>query len=98
MKKKGLIVATIVMVLVLAVSLTTATYAWFSTAAEAEVTEITVTVGQSPNLLVGVKSTQTDSIPSSYAEFRTGEMSIESGLWVGDSALGVAAINFNNLL
>ena len=98
MKKKGLIVATIVMVLVLAVSLTTATYAWFSTAAEAEVTEITVTVGQSPNLLVGVKSTQTDSVPSSYAEFRTGEMSIESGLWVGDSALGVAAINFSEFL
>ena len=30
MKKKGLIIATIVMVLVLAVSLTTATYAWFT--------------------------------------------------------------------
>ena len=35
MKKKGLIVATIVMVLVLAVSLTTATYAWFTASASA---------------------------------------------------------------
>ena len=42
MKKKGLIVATIVMVLVLAVSLTTATYAWFSSTAQATVENLAI--------------------------------------------------------
>lgn len=100
MKKKGLIVATIVMVLVLAVSLTTATYAWFSQAAEAAIETIDVTVGSSPELLVGVKTTATDSVPSSYAEFRTGAMTYddEHSHWNGSEALGVARIDFTTNL
>ena len=96
MKKKGLIVATIVMVLVLAVSLTTATYAWFTSAAEAEITDISVTVGESPNLLVGVRTTSGATAPKSYSEYKTGAMTFNttSKLWQGDSALGAGAINF----
>ena len=44
MKKRGLIVATIVMVLVLAVSLTTATYAWFTTSTSTSIDGFTLSV------------------------------------------------------
>ena len=56
MKKKGLIVATIVMVLVLAVSLTTATYAWFTVTdvTTIDAFEISVVAGNAVN--VGVKT------------------------------------------
>ena len=59
MKKKGLIVATIVMVLVLAVSLTTATYAWFTVSGAAEVETIGFKVGAASNLVIGVSKTNT---------------------------------------
>lgn len=59
MKKKGLIVATIVMVLVLAVSLTTATYAWFTVSGAAEVKTIGFQVGAASNLVIGVSKTNT---------------------------------------
>ena len=55
MKKKGLIVATIVMVLVLAVSLTTATYAWFTAANTTIVEGIDFSVGSTSDVLIGVK-------------------------------------------
>ena len=52
MKKKGLIVATIVMVLVLAVSLTTATYAWFTTSDSTSIEgfNLTVVAGNAMNI------------------------------------------------
>ena len=56
MKKKGLIVATIVMVLVLAVSLTTATYAWFTAANKTIIEAIDFAVGSSSDVLIGVKT------------------------------------------
>ncbi len=42
MKKKGLIISTVVMVVVLIASLTTATYAWFTSSATANISEMTV--------------------------------------------------------
>ena len=57
MKKKGLIVATIVMVLVLAVSLTTATYAWFTNEGAATVEAISFGVEAASDLVIGVSKT-----------------------------------------
>ena len=55
MKKKGLIVATIVMVLVLAVSLTTATYAWFTADAKTTIEAISFSVGTGSDVSIGLK-------------------------------------------
>ncbi len=54
MKKRGIIVATIVMVLVLAVSLTTATYAWFSDDAKATVDNLTIATTASTGVQIAV--------------------------------------------
>ena len=98
MKKKGLIVATIVMVLVLAVSLTTATYAWFTASAEAEIQTIALTVGESPNLLVGVKNKAIGSTTSAYADYSTGTMTHTGTVWSGDAGLGAGNIDFSEQL
>ena len=55
MKKKGLIIATIVMVLVLAVSLTTATYAWFTVANVTTIDGFNVSVVPGTDVNIGVK-------------------------------------------
>ena len=73
MKKKGLIIATIVMVLVLSVSLTTATYAWFSAEAQASVTDIPVSVGTSSNVVIGIKDSASHDY-SSPAYFVNGDI------------------------
>ena len=99
MKKKGLIVATIVMVLVLAVSLTTATYAWFSASVEAEVEELTLTVGQSPNLLIGVKSKAIGTETTGYPDYKAGTMTRSADTWLGSNALGTTdVIDFTETL
>ena len=98
MKKKGLIVATIVMVLVLAVSLTTATYAWFTASAEAEIETIALTVGESPNLLVGVKNKAIGATTSAYADYSTGTMTHNGTVWSGDAGLGAGDISFTEQL
>ncbi len=54
MKKKGIIVATIVMVLVLAVSLTTATYAWFNSQAQATVENLTIQTNAATGVQIAV--------------------------------------------
>ena len=56
MKKKGLIIATIVMVLVLAVSLTTATYAWFTVSDTTTISGFDVTVTSDRKVAIGVKT------------------------------------------
>ena len=66
MKKKGLIISTVVMVVVLIASLTTATYAWFSTQAQAEITNISVTTASTEGLQIGVITTKTDPYTSGY--------------------------------
>ena len=98
MKKRGLIVATIVMVLVLAVSLTTATYAWFTASAEAEIETIALTVGESPNLLVGVKNKAIGSTTAAYADYSTGTMTHSGTVWSGDAGLGAGNIDFSEQL
>ena len=84
MKKKGLIVATIVMVLVLAVSLTTATYAWFTAANTTIIEGIDFAVGSDSDVLIGVKQTysqqDTNKTDVSTDAFGTG-FTIEKFMW-----------------
>ena len=54
MKKKGLIIATIVMVLVLAVSLTTATYAWFTVSSNTVISGFEVSVESDRRVAIGL--------------------------------------------
>ena len=59
MKKKGLIISTVVMVVVLIASLTTATYAWFTAAGSATVNDIGFAVKSTSDLLIGLSKTNT---------------------------------------
>ncbi|MBQ9107545.1 MAG: hypothetical protein IJY49_01790 [Clostridia bacterium] len=96
MKKKGLIVATIVMVLVLAVSLTTATYAWFTVTdvTTIDAFEISVVAGNAVN--VGVKQNNTYAATVTANDFRNGAVTytpgnagtIGGGTWDGATGLG----------
>lgn len=52
--KKGLTIATVIMVLVLALSLTTATYAWFSANAQSKVADIGIGVTTNSKVMIGV--------------------------------------------
>ena len=55
MKKKGLIISTVVMVVVLIAALTTATYAWFTAADSVKVDSISLSVKSSAKVQVGVR-------------------------------------------
>ena len=68
MKKKGLIISTVVMVVVLIASLTTATYAWFTASTAVQVNPITLNVKSNAVVNVGVKTTTglTDGTSNEY--------------------------------
>ena len=87
MKKKGLIVATIVMVLVLAVSLTTATYAWFTNTGSAEVTDIAFSVTAASDLVIGVKANNTYEASPLWSDFYSDgtEYNATNNTWIGDT-------------
>ena len=75
MKKKGLIVATIVMVLVLAVSLTTATYAWFTTSDSTSIEgfNLTVVAGNAMNIGLNKQGYTSYSAGATADNFVSGE-------------------------
>lgn len=83
MKKKGLIVATIVMVLVLAVSLTTATYAWFSSQASARVDDLQITTAAADGLQIAMTNT-----PQSTEGMVSGDLDYELNRWTGNDGWG----------
>ncbi len=87
MKKKGLIVATIVMVLVLAVSLSTATYAWFTNTGSANVDTIEFSVAAASDLVIGVSKTNKwveGQNWSAYTSDQT-EYTASSDTWTGST-------------
>ena len=93
MKKKGLIIATIVMVLVLAVSLTTATYAWFTTTASSSIQNITVSVAGGTDVLIGISNTGSKIASPTSDDFFSGTCSYagtgpSTGTWSGTQGLG----------
>ena len=58
MKKKGLIISTVVMVVVLIASLTTATYAWFTAVNSVQVSPINLVVKSNASVNVGVRHSE----------------------------------------
>ena len=96
MKKKGLIVATIVMVLVLAVSLTTATYAWFTNTAATSIDGFTLSVTANNVVNIGLNKqgyttysagASGDSFVSGTVNYKPGTSAqagtISAGYWEG---------------
>ena len=109
MKKKGLLIATIVMVLVLAVSLTTATYAWFTATSEVTVDTIQFNVNTAADLIIGLKDDNTVSTTSTAADYFSGTTTYtrgatfdKQGTWGGDynslgSNIDLNSLSFKNL-
>ena len=98
MKKKGLIISTVVMVVVLIASLTTATYAWFTADGVASVSEIGFKVAADSDLAIGVSATNTWVETPQWAGFYS-ESTVFSGptetskrgTWTGENnGLGLA--------
>ena len=90
MKKKGLIISTVVMVVVLIASLTTATYAWFTTASSTTITGFDLTVNASTAINIGLKKVCTyqsevtsDSFVSGSCKY-SGTAGQLGGGWSGD--------------
>ena len=102
MKKKGLIISTVVMVVVLIASLTTATFAWFTASGSAKVDSIDFGVAAASDLLIGVaKNNKFDSALDSSgftADNTTYTATVASGnrgSWTGDTeGLGLG-VNLN---
>ena len=92
MKKKGLIISTVVMVVVLIASLTTATYAWFTAEGSASVTQIGFTVASDSDLSIGVSANNTFKDKPGWAEFYSDNTVFSApdktnarGSWRGDT-------------
>ena len=89
MKKKGLIISTVVMVVVLIASLTTATYAWFTSAGVATVTPIDFSVTSAADLVIGVKSDNTIGTAPAWSDFYSDATQFTAndgrGEWTGDT-------------
>lgn len=85
MKKKGLIVATIVMVLVLAVSLSTATYAWFSEITETTITDINFSVGAGSDVIIGIKADGVYNASATEAAFFSNNTEYDGSAWSGST-------------
>lgn len=99
MKKKGLIIATIVMVLVLAVSLTTATYAWFTLSDVTKIDAFNVEVVPNNAVNIGLLADyedvdyDADTInPGMFVfgnvEYTPGTAGVLGGSWAGSEGLG----------
>ena len=88
MKKKGLIIATIVMVLVLAVSLTTATYAWFTLSTTTSVEPIEFSVGTASDLVIGLKADNIYDAAAKSGDFVFGSTALGEGFHTDNVANG----------
>jgi len=92
MKKKGLIISTVVMVVVLIASLTTATYAWFSTSSNTSISGFDVTVTSNNAINIGLKG-ETYNNGTSPDEFVSGTCAYVQGTdkvfghWTGSTSL-----------
>ena len=92
MKKKGLIISTVVMVVVLIASLTTATYAWFSTSSNTSISGFDVSVVSNNAVNIGLKG-ETYNNGTSPDEFVSGTCAYVQGTdkvfghWTGNTSL-----------
>ena len=106
MKKKGLIISTVVMVVVLIASLTTATYAWFTASSKTSLQGFEVSVISDNAVNIGVKTNythylkdgKTNTNPVGTDAFVTGQVTftgatagkINTGIW-GEGTPGLSA-------
>lgn len=74
MKKKGLIISTVVMVVVLIASLTTATYAWFTASNKTEIKGFDVSVVSGNAVNIGMKKTYGFADSATPDLFATGDV------------------------
>ena len=107
MKKKGLIISTVVMVVVLIASLTTATYAWFSVSTVTKIGEFNVSVVSDNAVNVGIKKDYTHFVENTGVNtdaFVTGDVAFETGTpgsmtapgtWKSDKTGLSAVLNHN---
>ena len=98
MKKKGLIISTVVMVVVLIASLTTATYAWFNVSQTTSIEGFSVSVNAGNVMNIGLNAetntsydpdTSADGFVSGACTYTGGEDGqFASGFWTGNQGLG----------
>ena len=89
MKKKGLIISTVVMVVVLIASLTTATYAWFTAAKETTIEAIEFSVSSGSDVSIGLSSNNTYQPGASSGAFRSGTTTIGPSFATTDSGTSI---------
>ena len=96
MKKKGLIISTVVMVVVLIASLTTATYAWFTASNKTTLQGFNFSVVAGNAVNIGVKQNNEHSAAPIDSEFRSGSVNyiagtagelLKNGSWEGTTGL-----------
>ena len=104
MKKKGLIISTVVMVVVLIASLTTATYAWFTQTSTVTVDSIGFGVNAGADLVIGLSGTNDFVATPTQAAFFSGTTTYKPGTdfnqqgeWTGDVNALASNINLNGL-
>ena len=88
MKEKSLFIVTLIMVLVLAVSLTTATYAWFSATASATVETVRLEARAADGLIIGALGTTTAQASRQYTDYRYDTVVWDGTKWNGESYMG----------
>ena len=96
MKKKGLIISTVVMVVVLIASLTTATYAWFNAQASATVDNLTIKTQAATGLQIAMTKDlgKTDKLYSGDLTYENGWNGTEGwGTFLGFSQIAVGEIS-----
>ena len=91
MKKKGLIISTVVMVVVLIASLTTATYAWFSNTAQVTVDNLSITTVSTEGLQIALKNTN-----GTYAS--GSDLIYTDGSWQGSSDTWGSSLEFRDFV
>ena len=91
MKKKGLIISTVVMVVVLIASLTTATYAWFSSTAQVKVDNLSITTISTEGLQIALKNTD-----NTYAS--GSDLIYTEGKWTGSSDTWGSSLEFKDFV
>ena len=96
MKKKGLIISTVVMVVVLIASLTTATYAWFTASNKTTLQGFNFSVVAGNAVNIGVKQNNQHSTTPIDGDFRSGQVEytpgtagelLANGTWEGTTGL-----------
>ena len=104
MKKKGLIISTVVMVVVLIASLTTATYAWITGTSTVTVDEINFGVSAGADLVIGLSATNNfvenptqKSFYSGATTYTPGATFDLQGSWLGDFNALASNIDLNGL-